>query len=112
MASTWSAEGWTLLGEQTVNGNRDKDKIMVGKGDGSFRQLTVVVLDSDLEMIDMEIKLGKGKSLSPDVRQVFNENTRSRVIDLPGDKRIIKWIEFRYRNLPGGGKARVQVWAK
>jgi hypothetical protein len=112
MANAWSAEGWTLLGEQTVNGNRDKDKIMVGKDDGSFAKLTIVVLDSDLEMLDLEIKLGKGKSLTPDVRQVFNENSRSRVIDLPGDKRIIKWIEFRYRNLPGGGKARVQVWAK
>lgn len=111
-APVWSNNGWTMLGETVVNGNRDKDKIMVSRADGKFRQLTVVVLDSDLEMLDMEVKMGKGKPFSPNVRQVFRENTRTRVIDLPGDDRVIKWIEFSYRNLPGGGRARVQVWGK
>ena len=108
----WNANGWVMLGEAVVNGNRDKDKIMVGRDEGKFRKLTVVVLDSDLEMLDMEVKMAKGKPFSPDVRQVFRENTRTRVIDLPGDDRVIKWIEFRYRNLAGGGRARVQVWGK
>jgi hypothetical protein len=108
----WNASGWSMLGETIVNGNRDKDKIMVGRDDGKFRQLTVVVLDSDLEMIDMEVKMGKGKPWRPNVQQVFRENTRTRVIDLPGDDRVITWIEFSYRNLPGGGRARVQVWGK
>ncbi len=111
-APAWNANGWSMLGEAIVNGSRDKDKIMVGRDDGKFRQLTVVVLDSDLEMLDMEVKMGKGKPFSPDVRQVFRENTRTRVIDLPGDDRVIKWIEFHYRNLAGGGRARVQVWGK
>jgi hypothetical protein len=34
------------------------------------------------------------------------------VIDFPGDERVIKFVDFKYRNLPGGGKAKVQVWAK
>jgi hypothetical protein len=42
----------------------------------------------------------------------FREDQRSRVIDLPGRDRIIKWVDLKYRNLPGGGKARVQLWAK
>jgi len=25
---------------------------------------------------------------------------------------VIKFIDFKYRNIPGGGKAKVQVWAK
>ncbi|MBP9086569.1 MAG: hypothetical protein KBG15_10660 [Kofleriaceae bacterium] len=111
-APVWNANGWVMLGESIVNGSRDKDKIMVGRDDGKFRQLTVVVLDSDLEMLDMQVKMGKGQPFAPDVRQFFRENTRTRVIDLPGDDRVIKWIEFRYRNLAGGGRARVQVWGK
>jgi hypothetical protein len=46
------------------------------------------------------------------VKVFFRENTRTRAIDLPGDRRVISWVEFKYRNLPGGGKARVQVWGK
>ena len=40
---------------------------------------------------------------------LVREGTRTRVIDLPGDDRVIKVIKFKYRNLPGGGKAKVQV---
>ena len=108
----WDQKGWTMLGERTVNGRADKDRIDVGREEGKFRKLTVVVLDSDLAMIDMEIKFGRGPTFRPDVKQDFREGTRTRVIDLPGDDRVIKWIEFKYKNLPGGGNAKVQVWAK
>ncbi len=108
----WNASGWTLLGEQSVDGRRDRDKIKIGRDEGKFSRLTMVVLDSDLELIELEIKFGNGKPFRPEVRHLFNENTRTRVIDLPGDRRVIKWIELRYRNLPGGGRARVQIWAQ
>ena len=112
-APDWDARGWTLLGEQRVDSNReDTDKISVARYEPRFRKLTVVVLDSDLEMIDLSIKFAHGEPFHPEVNAFFRENTRTKVIDLPGDQRSIKWIEFRYRNLPGGGRARVQVWAK
>jgi hypothetical protein len=109
----WDSRGWTMLGEQTVNSNReDTDKIRVSRWDDKFRKLTVVVLDSDLEMIDLSVKMKHGPPFHPEVNAFFRENTRTRVIDLPGGQREIQWIEFKYRNLPGGGRARVQVWAK
>jgi hypothetical protein len=113
-AFTWESKGWLMLGERVVNGHgrEDSDRIDVGRGEGKFRKLTVVVLDSDLEMIDFAVKFGRGEPFHPEVNQFFKESTRTRVIDLPGDDRVIKWIEFKYRNLPGGGKAKVQVWAR
>lgn len=48
------------------------------------------------------MKFGRGEPFRPEVNQYFREGTRTRSIDLPGDGRVIKWIEFRYRNLPGG----------
>ena len=110
----WDNRGWTMLGERAVQGGRrgDRDKIIVGRNEGKFRKLQIVVLDSDLELVEMSVKFGRGEPFRPEVNQFFREGTRTRAIDLPGDDRVIKWIEFRYRNLPGGGRAKIQVWAK
>ncbi|MBC7976517.1 MAG: hypothetical protein H7138_16210, partial [Myxococcales bacterium] len=108
----WDPKGWTMLGEQRVNNRIDTDKIKVSRWNGRFRKLMIVVLDSDLEMIDVAVKFGRGEPFHPQVNQVFRENTRTKEIDMPGDRRAVRWIEFKYRNLPGGGLARVQVWAR
>ncbi|HEX3759418.1 MAG TPA: hypothetical protein VHW23_11965 [Kofleriaceae bacterium] len=109
----WESRGWTMLGERTVDSNReDYDRIEVPRGEGRFRKLTVVVLDGDLEMLDMLVELGHGEPFRPEINARFRENTRTRVIDLPGEQRRLHGIQFRYRNLPGGAHARVQVWAR
>jgi len=48
----WDSRGWVMLGERTVNGHFDHDRIEVGRIEGKFSKLTVVVENSDLEMID------------------------------------------------------------
>jgi len=110
----WESRGWTMLGERTVNGHgkEDHDVIEVGRHEGKFKKLTIVVENSDLEMTDFQIKFGKGEPWHPEVKQFFKEGQRTRAIDFPGDERTIKRIEFAYRNLPGGGRAKVQVWAQ
>ncbi len=108
----WDPNGWTLLGERMVNGKVDKDRITVGPYKGKFEKIAIVVLDSDLEMIDFGIKFGKGPEWHPTLKHYFKEMDRSRIIDFPGDERVIKFIDFTYRNLPGGGRAKVAVWAK
>lgn len=109
---SWDSKGWAMLGEREVNGRVDRDRIQVGRREGRFSKLTIVVLDSDLELIDFEIKFAKGAPWHPELKQVFREGQRTRVIDFPGDDRAIQYIDFKYRNLPGGGSAKVQVWAK
>ncbi len=112
-APVWDSRGWMLLGERTVDGSReDYDRIEVPRGEGRFRKLMLVVLDGDLEMIDMLVELGHGEPFHPEINAFFRENTRTRPIDLPGEQRRIHGIQFRYRNLPGGARARVQVWAR
>jgi hypothetical protein len=112
-APVFDSRGWAMLGERTVDSNReDYDRIEVPRRDGRFRKLMVVVLDGDLEMIDMLVELGHGEPFHPEINALFRENTRTRAIDLPGEERRIHGIQFRYRNLPGGAHARVQVWAR
>jgi hypothetical protein len=114
MPAAFDSKGWTMLGEQSVDGRRDKDTIKVSKYAGQFDQLTMVVLDSDLELRDFVIKFGDNdkEKWSPNFKQVFKEGQRTRVIDLPGNDRVIKKIDLSYANIAGGGKAKVQIWAR
>ena len=104
------ASDWDKLGERWVNGGVDRDVIRVGKRDGRFVAVAIVVERSALELYDLVITFGDGSRFSPPVRAVFGPGSTSRVIDLPGDARWIKSIEFRYGNLPGGGRAQVELW--
>jgi hypothetical protein len=109
----WDSRGWTMLGERTVDSRReDTDRIEVPRWERRFRKLTVVVLDGDLEMIDLAVQFRRGEMFHPEVNAAFRENSRTQVIDLPGDERAVRAIEFKYRNLRGGARARVQVWAR
>lgn len=104
--------GWDKLGERIVNGGADRDVIPVGRADGKFSKINLVVEHSALEVFDVVIRFGDGTEHSPNVRHVFGENTRSRVIDLPGGNRVIRAVEFKYGNLPAGGRAQIELWAQ
>ncbi len=109
-ADRWDPKGWLKLGEQRVNGRVDKDRITVGRHEGKFTKVTIVVEDSDIELLDFDVKFVGGGTWNPKVRHYFKEGARSRVIDLPGDERVIQYIDLKYKNLPGGGAATVAVW--
>lgn len=103
---------WKKLGERTVNGSFDKDVIQVGADDGSFTAVQIKVEGSTLRMYDMKIFFGDGSVQDVPTAMYFDKDTRSRVIDLPGNRRIIKRVEFKYGNVAGGGNARVELWGK
>jgi hypothetical protein len=110
----WERQGWVLLGEQQVAGRRraDRDTVYVGRDRGRFYKIMLVVEDSDIELHDLTVTFGNGTSWSANIRQYFREGARSRVIDLPKGGRALRQIDFAYSNLPGGGRASVQVWAR
>ena len=103
---------WNKLGERWVDGTRDRDVIPVGAREGAYRRIMIVVEHSALEMYDVVVTFGDGTRFSPPTRHVFSADTRSHVIDLPGRDRVIRTVEFRYGNLPGGGRAQAELWAQ
>ena len=103
---------WNKLGERWVDGTRDRDVIPVGARAGAYRRIMIVVENSALEMHDVVVHFDDGSAFSPPTRHVFAANTRSHVIDLPGSRRNIRSVEFRYGNLPGGGRAQAELWAQ
>lgn len=107
----WDSTGWKLLGTATVNRNVDHDVIPVGTHE-LFDKITMVVSDSDLEMLDLTVVFGNKDRFSPKIRHTFREGQRTREIDLPGERRYIDHIELAYKNLPGGGAAKVELYGK
>ena len=103
---------WNKLGERWVDGTHDRDVIPVGARQGAYRRIMIVVENSALEMQDVVVRFDDGTAFSPPTRHVFAANTRSHVIDLPGTRRNIHSVEFRYGNLPGGGRAEAELWAQ
>jgi len=103
---------WTMLGERSVDGAHDRDVIWVGAREGSFRRIMIVVEHSALEMDSVVVHFSDGSWFAPETRHVFAANSRSHVIDLPGSRRNIRSVEFRYGNLPGGGRAEAELWAQ
>jgi hypothetical protein len=71
-----------------------------------------VVAGSDVALNNITIKLGNGEKFDLPGPVVFKEGTRTSPVDIPGKVRKIKSIDFAYANLPGGGRAQVEVWAR
>lgn len=103
---------WNRLGERRVNHGGDHDTIMVTGNEGRFTTIQLRVEGSALELFDVNITFGDGTTFSPRTRLVFAQGTNSRQIDLPGGARAIRRVDFRYANLPAGGRAQIELWAR
>jgi len=105
--------GWTHLGSRTVDFGIDKD-VLNTTGDGPFTSFRLEVEDGDLVLYDIVVTFGNGERFSPPTRLEFDENSRTRDVDLPGKGRKITKIEFYYKSKRGGapGKGTVHVYGK
>lgn len=112
-AAVERSSDWEKLGERWVHpGGRDHDTIAVTGHEGRFTKVRLVVQQSALELFDVKFTFGDGSDFSPETRLVFTRDESTRLIDLPGGARVIRRVDFRYRNLPGGGRAQVELWAR
>lgn len=103
---------WRLLGTKQVGRGAEKDVVDVGRQDGKFKSIRIDVSEGTIEMYNIRVLFANGEDFSPDTRVVFQENQRSRVIDLPGEAREIRRIEFAYRNREPRGQAVVSVYGR
>lgn len=104
---------WELLGRQEVDFKGDHDRIDVGRGEGKFRQVEIRVQGAPVEIRRMVVTFSNDEKFDPKLRRRFDESTRSHVIDLPGDRRVIKRIDFDYASINRrAGKATVEVYGR
>ena len=106
--------GYVLLGERWVHGGGQAVHEGIGglKHDGQFSAVRLVVRDAPVEMYDVAITFGDNEVYRPGTRMTFGPGTESRDIPLPGGLRFIRRVDFVFANIPGNGKALVQLWAR
>jgi hypothetical protein len=105
--------GWELLGQREADLKMDRDRIDIGRREGTFRELRVVVRGAPVEIYNMVVTFGDGRTFSPNIKHRFDENTSSREIDLPGDRRTIRAVDFQYRSLGRReGRATVMLYGR
>lgn len=107
------ATGWERLGSRDVDFRGDHDRIEVGRNEGRFKQLQIRVKDAPIEITNMVVTFGNDEKLNLKMNHRFAEGSGTRSIDLPGDRRTIKRIDFNYRSISRrDGKGSVEVYAR
>lgn len=105
-----SPDRWELLGQREVDFRNDHDQIDVGRSEGRFRQIQVRVKNAPIEVFDMVVTFGNDETFKPKLRQKFTKGSGSRIVDLPGERRTIKRIDFNYKSINRReGKGTVEV---
>lgn len=105
--------GWVLLGEREADFRIDRDRINVGRREGAFREIRIAVRGASLEMYNMVVTFGDGSTFSPNIRTRFEVNSWSRDLDLPGDRRVIRSVDFTYRSINRReGRATVTLYGR
>ena len=104
--------GWRLMGDAIVAGEFEREIIRVGKYQGRYTRVTVVVTESNLEVGDVVLQFGNGQDWSPGLRHSFADGSRSRAIDLPGHVRLIQGLKLVRGRVPPGARAHVELWGQ
>lgn len=87
---------WTQLGCHNVGFLDSKDTIRVGRREGAFRAIKLLVSESKLRLQRVRVVFGDGGVQSLDVRAVIPEGAETHPIDLDGRRRVIERIDLEY----------------
>lgn len=87
---------WERLGSRKVNFGLDRDVIRVTAKEGTFTKLKFKVTGGNLNMHRIVVVYGNGARDEIEVRHKFRRGSATRIVDLRGNKRVIRKITFWY----------------
>lgn len=104
---------WEKLGERKVNYAVDRDEIAVGAIEGFFDALKIKVRKAPINMYKMVVHFGNGETKEIELRDNIRAGGESRVIDLPGNNRVITKVVFWYDTKNAANRrAEVELWGR
>jgi hypothetical protein len=92
----YAQHGMTRLGDAHVDGRVDHDSIHVGRSDGKFRAIQLRVSGGAIEFERVLVHYGNGSTEELAIRSTIPDGGSTRLIDLPGDRRVIESVELWY----------------
>jgi len=104
---------WKFMGEKLVNDRLDHDMIMITAVKGDLKALQIRVRGSSVDFHKVIIVYGNGRRQEVIMRNTIGPRGASRQIDLIGDERIVRSVEFWYdANTVRGRKALVRLYGQ
>jgi hypothetical protein len=109
-----AAPKWKLLGTATARFQLERDEISVGADEGLFDALQLRVRGANLTLHSAHVVYASGVPDKLEVRQHFEKDGQTRIIDLPGRGRLIRKVVLFYQSKPQGKlrPATVAVWGR
>ena len=104
---------WEKLGAKVVSMKADHDVITVSYHEGFYTQVKFAIRKAPIHLLNAHIIFGNGEHKDVIFNKRFNAGTSTRLIDLPGNRRIIKQINLNYKSISKKkGKALIIAWGK
>ena len=101
---------WVFLGERGVTDRKDHDNIPVTGQRGQFRAIKLAVKGRPVDFHKVVVHFGNGADHEVELRHTIPAGGESRQIDLPGDRRNIRSVDFYYDAKSGGAQALVRLF--
>src|SRR5262245_6107729 len=112
LKNTAAAQRFEKLGERKVKFKSDKDAIS-GRWDGWYQSLKIKVRGGSINMQKMVVHFRNGETEEIPLKNSFNDGDESRVIDLPGTRRLIEKVVFWYEATGSeGNKPVIELWGR
>ena len=97
LCASLNARGvWTYLGEAHVDGMADHDSIRVGRSAGVYRAIQLRISGGAINFDRVIVRYGNGTQEEISIRSRIPDGGQTRVIDLPGARRIIESLDLWY----------------
>lgn len=93
-----------FLGEAHVDGAVDHDRIVVTGARGEFRAIQIRVENAPVDFDRVLIHFGDREARPIRLRYRIPAGGETRIIDLPGRRRVIESVEFWYRRAEWGSR--------
>ena len=106
-------DDWVELGTRMVNMQAEHDEIEVTAKEGAFTKVRLHIMKAPIHLLNINIIFGNGENENVVFNKKFAPDTYTRIIDLPGNKRIIKKVKLNYESVPvGKGRAVIVLYGK
>jgi hypothetical protein len=87
---------WTYLGDAHVDGMQDHDSIKVGRAAGAYRAIQLRISGGAINFERVIVRYGNGTQEEISIRSRIPDGGQTRVIDLPGERRMIQSVDLWY----------------